>query len=216
MPDTYAAEPRTTLGKSVAALRRKGTLPANIYGRGVDSTAVQIATRDAQSLLKAHGINGLVNLQVAGEATPRTVVVRSTQRHPVNQQLQHLDFLQVDLNRKMQAHIPVVVTGEAPAVHVYQGILLTGADSIQVEALPADIPESIEVSIESLRRPESVITVGSLKLPASVRVLTDPDTMIARIGRTRLRPEAEADILEGEEPEAAEEGADASSDEPAD
>src|SRR4051812_21515684 len=106
MPDTYAAEPRTTLGKSVARLRREGVLPANIYGRGVDSTAVQIATRDAAALLRVHGVNTLVNLQVAGESMPRSVVVRGTQRHPVNQALQHVDFYQVDVNRNMQAHVP--------------------------------------------------------------------------------------------------------------
>ena len=189
MPDTYAAEPRTTLGKSVAALRRKGTLPANIYGRGVDSTAVQIATRDAQSLLKAHGINGLVNLQVAGEATPRTVVVRSTQRHPVNQQLQHLDFLQVDLNRKMQAHIPVVVTGEAPAVQTYKSDLLHGLNSVLVEALPAEMPAHLEVSVNGLTTPDSAVTVADLVPPAGVTVLSAGDIMLARASGGRVATE---------------------------
>lgn len=199
--DTYAVAPRTVVGKRVAALRREGMLPANIFGRHLESVAVQIPARTARELLVAHGTDTLVQLQVEGEGSPRPVVVRSFQRHPVNRQVLHLDFFQVDLTRQIQGAVPLRLTGEAPAVHVYQGILLTGADSIQVEALPADIPEHIEVSIESLRRPESVITVGSLKLPPSVRVLTDPDTMIARIGRTRVRAEAEAEILEGEEPE---------------
>ena len=190
MPDTYAAEPRTTLGKSVAALRRGGTLPANIYGRGVESTAVQIATRDAQSLLKAHGINGLVNLQVAGEATPRTVVVRSTQRHPVNQQLQHVDFLQVDLNRKMQAHIPVVVTGEAPAVQTYKSVLIHGLNSVLVEALPTEMPAHLEVSVNGLTTPDSAVTVADLVPPAGVTVLSAGDIMLARASGGRATTEA--------------------------
>ncbi len=199
--NTYAVAPRTIVGKRVSALRREGMLPANIYGRHLESVAVQISARTARELLVAHGTDTLVQLHVDGEGSPRPVVVRSFQRHPVNRQVLHLDFYQVDLTRPIQGSVPLRLTGEAPAVHVYQGLLLTGADSIQVEALPADIPESIEVSVESLRRPDSVITVGSLTLPASVRVLTDPETMIARIGRTRLRPEA-AELLEGEEPEA--------------
>lgn len=199
--DTYAVAPRAVVGKRVAALRRDGLLPANIFGRHLESVAVQLPARTARDLLIAHGTDTLVQLQVEGEGSPRPVVVRSFQRHPVNRQVLHLDFYQVDLTRPIQGAVPLRLTGEAPAVHVYQGILLTGADSIQVEALPADIPESIEVSLESLRRPDSVITVASLTVPASVRVLTDPETMIARIGRTRLRAEAE-DILEGEEPEA--------------
>jgi len=189
MPDTYAAEPRTTLGKSVAALRRAGTLPANIYGRGVESTAVQIATRDAQSLLKTHGINGLVNLQVAGEAAPRTVVVRNTQRHPVNQQLQHLDFLQVDLNRKMQAHIPVVVTGEAPAVQTYKSVLIHGLNSVLVEALPTEMPAHLEVSVDGLTTPDSAVTVADLVPPAGVTVLSAGDIMLARASGGRVTTE---------------------------
>lgn len=190
MPDTYAAELRTTLGKSVAALRRAGTLPANIYGRGVDSTAVQIATRDAQSLLKEHGINGLVNLQVAGEAAPRTVVVRSTQRHPVNQQLQHLDFLQVDLARRMQAHIPVVVTGEAPAVQTYKSVLIHGMGTVLVEALPTEMPAHLEVSVNGLSTPDSAVTVADLVPPAGVTILSAGDIMLARASGGRVTTEA--------------------------
>jgi large subunit ribosomal protein L25 len=204
--DTYSVSPRTVVGKRVAALRREGLLPANIYGRHLESVAVQIPSRVARELLLAHGTDTLVNVRVEGEAAPRPVVVRSYQRHPVNRQVLHLDFYQVDLARPIQGAVPVRLTGEAPAVHVYQGILLTGADSIQVEALPADIPEHIEVSLEVLTRPDSVISVADLQLPASVRVITDPETMVARMGRTRMRAE-DSEILEGEEPEAEGEGA---------
>ena len=189
MPDTYAAEPRTTLGKSVAVLRRGGILPANIYGRGVESTSVQIATRDAQSLLKEHGINALVNLQVAGEAAPRTVVVRSTKRHPVNQQLQHLDFLQVDVNRRMQSHIPVVVTGEAPAVQTFRSVLIHGMDHVLIEALPGEMPTHVEVSVEGLATPDSEVTVADLVVPSGVVILSAPDIMLARASGGRATTE---------------------------
>lgn len=197
MPDTYAAEPRTTLGKSVAALRRGGVLPANIYGRGVESTSVQIATRDAQSLLKQHGLNALVNLQVAGEAAPRTVVVRNTQRHPVNQQLQHLDFLQVDVNRRMQSQIPVVVTGEAPAVQTYKSVLIHGMDHVLIEALPGEMPTHVEVSVNGLTTPDSEVTVADLVVAAGVTVLSAPDIMLARASGGRVT--AETVVPEGEQ-----------------
>jgi large subunit ribosomal protein L25 len=213
--DTYALAPRTIVGKRVATLRRQGILPANIFGRNQDSVAVQLPARTARDLLVAHGVDTLVNVQVEGEPASRPVVVRSFQRHPVTRNVLHLDFYQVDLNRPIQGAVPIRLIGEASAVHVYQGILLTGADSIQVEALPADLPESVEVSIDSLTQPDSVITVADINLPSSITVLTDPETMVARIGRTRMRADAADEILEGEEPAegASEEGGDDASEE---
>lgn len=199
MPDTYTAEPRTTLGKSVARLRRNGIVPANIYGRGVESTAVQIATRDAAALLRTHGLNTLVNLEVAGESAARSVVVRSTQRHPVNQALQHVDFYQVDLNRTMQAHLPVVVTGEAPAVAMYKGVLIHGLDNVLVEGLPAQMPTHFEISVDGLTELEMEVKVSDLQLPAGVTVMTSGDIMLARVSGGRTAADAAA-VAEGEQP----------------
>ncbi len=201
--DTFAVAPRTVIGKRVSALRRQGLLPANIYGRGLASVAIQLPARTARELLIAHGTDNLLQVQIEGEPTPRPVVVRAYQRHPVNRSVLHLDFYQVNLSRPIQGAVPIHLLGEAPAIHVFQAVLLTGADAIHVEALPADIPEHIDVSLDTLTRLDSVITVADLVLPASVRVLTDPETMVARIGRGRVHAEDEA-ILEGEEPEAAE------------
>ncbi|MSP21693.1 MAG: 50S ribosomal protein L25 [Dehalococcoidia bacterium] len=200
--DTYAVSPRPLVGKRVSTLRRQGILPANIFGRGLESVAVQMPYRTAREMLIAHGKDNLVQVQIEGEAAPRPVVVRNYQRHPVTRDVLHLDFYQVDLTRPIQGTVPVRLTGEAPAVHVFQALLLTGADSIHVEALPADLPEHIEVSVNSMTQQDSVITVADLDIPIGIRVLTDPETMVARIGRGRVRVEA-ADLLEGDEPEAA-------------
>jgi large subunit ribosomal protein L25 len=198
--DTYVVAPREIVGKRVATLRREGVLPANIFGRGLESVAVQMPYRTARELLIAHGADNLVQLQIEGESVPRPVVVRAYQRHPVTREVLHLDFYQVDLARPIQGTVPVRLIGEAPAVHVFQAILLTGADSIHVEALPADLPEHIEISVDGMTEEDSVITVADLEIPPGVRVLTDPETMVARIARGRLRAEGD-ELLEGEEPE---------------
>jgi len=201
MPDTYAAEPRTLLGKAVSRLRREGVLPANIYGRGVESTAVQIAARDVRTLLQAHGLNTLVNLQVSGEGQPRSVVVRKVQRHPVSKQLEHVDFYQVDLARAIQGPVPVVLVGEAPAVHTYRALLLQSVDTVVVEALPAQMPSSIEVSVDGMRAPDATVTVGDLQPPAGVTIVTSPDVVIAAMSRARgAAGEMEA-LPEGEQEE---------------
>jgi len=203
MPDTYAAEPRLLLGKAVSRLRRQGVLPANIYGRGLQSTAVQISARDVRALLHEHGINTLVNLQVAGEGQPRSVVVRKVQRHPVSHQLEHVDFYQVDLARPIQGPVPVVLVGEAPAVHTYKALLLQGADTVVVEALPAEMPTNVEVSVDGLTEVDSTATVADLQLPPGVTVITAPEVVLAQISRPRGALTEEG-LLEGEQEEAVE------------
>jgi large subunit ribosomal protein L25 len=203
MPDTYAAEPRTALGKAAARLRREAIMPANIYGRGLESKSVQLAEKDALALLRAHGVNTLISLQVAGEGNARPVVVRKVQRHPVSHKLQHVDFYQVDLQRPITGLVPVTVTGESPAVHTYQGVLLHGADTVQVEALPAQMPTHLEVSVESITELDGQVTVADLVVPSGVTVLTAPDVMLARVTRPRVEEELPA-VPEGEQPAAAE------------
>lgn len=198
MPETYAAQPRTALGKAATKLRRGGTLPANIYGRALESQAVQLATRDVIALLKAHGPNTLIELDVAGEARPRPVVVREVQRHPVNQTLQHVDFYQVDITRPLQAQLPVTIIGEAPAVPTYRGVLLLAADTVMVEALPAEMPTHMEVSVESITEVDGFVTVADLIVPAGVTVLTAATVMLARVTRGRLAVVPGAVVAEGE------------------
>ncbi len=213
MPDTYVAESRTLLGKAVSRLRREGVLPANIYGRGLQSTAVQISARDVRTLLHEHGLNTLINLQLADEGQPRSVVVRKVQRHPVSHQIEHVDFYQVDLARRIQGSVPVVLTGEAPAVHTYKALLLQRADSVVVEALPAEMPTHVEVSVDDLTALDSTVTAADLRLPAGVSVMTAPDVVLAQISRPRGAaeevlpegeqeevPEGEAAAAEGEAP----------------
>ncbi|MSQ35619.1 MAG: 50S ribosomal protein L25 [Dehalococcoidia bacterium] len=185
MPETFVVQPRETLGKRVAVMRRGGVIPGNIFGRGIPSTAVQLPERDVRRIITGHGLNTLFELEVAGESVPRSVVVRAVQRHPVSKVLQHVDFYQVDLGRRMQAAVPIHVIGEAPAVHTYKALLLHGVDNVLVEALPAQMPTHLDVSVDGLAELESVMTVADLVLPAGVIVLTSPDVVLARMARQR-------------------------------
>ena len=209
MPERYAVTPRTVLGKRSKRLRREGVLPGNVYGRGLDSVAVQLPRREAEDLLSEHGQNSLIEIAVEGEADERSVIVRQIQRHPLTRELLHLDFYQVDLARTIQANVPVTLVGEAPAVHTYQGVMITGLDHVLVEALPAEMPSHIEISVDGLEELYEQLTVGDLPVAAGVRMMSDPEIMLVRIARPRVsaEDEEEAELLEGEEAEG-EEGAD--------
>ena len=201
MSERYAVTPRTVLGKRAKRLRREGVLPGNIYGRGLDSVAVQLPRRDAESLLSTHGLNSLFELAVDGEKDQRPVIVRQVQRHPLSREILHLDFYQVDLARPIQANVPVTLIGEASAVHTYQGILITGLDHVLVEALPAEMPSHIELSVDSLEELDSQLTVADLAVADGVRIMSEPEIMLARIARPRIvaEDEEEDELLEGEE-----------------
>ena len=203
MTDTYAVEPRTVTGKNVARLRREGLLPANIYGRGLPSIAVQLPYAQARDLMNAHGRNTLVEVQVAGEPEPRPVLVRQVAQNPVTRALQHLDFYQVDLARMIEAQIPIMLVGEAPAVARWSGVLVQFLDHVDVEALPQNLPEHLEVSVTGLTQLDQHILLGQVRAPAGVRVVTDADSIVASIQRPRVEAETTAAVPEGEQPASA-------------
>lgn len=210
-------ELRQVLGKKVAQLRRAGVLPANIYGHGIESVAVQIASEEMEKTLKAAAANEVIDLKVEGERASRPAVIHHIQRHPLTSGLLHADFYQVSLREKMRADVPLVIVGRSEAVSTYNGVLVTSIEAVHVEALPLDIPAHIEVDISSLAELESAVHVRDLPVPPNVTVLNEPDVVVVKVASPTIALEleeeaaaaaeeaAEAAAEEGEAPAAAEE-----------
>lgn len=194
-------EKRKVLGRKVKSLRKEGILPSNIYGKGVKSLAVQVPIKDFLKLYQKVGETGVVELSV-GEGEPRPALVSNLQLHPVTGHPLHVDFHQVTLTEKVRTTVPVVTVNEAPAVEQKIGALLTPLDEIEVEALPADLPEKIEVDISSLSEVDQEIKVTDLTISKKVTVLTEPGLVVIKI--VPLITEEAKKILE-EEKAAAEE-----------
>jgi large subunit ribosomal protein L25 len=202
-------QPREVFGKKVAQLRRSGVLPANIYGHGLESQSVQIATEALELTLKAAAANEVMDLKIAGEASARPVVIHHIQRHPLGKGILHADFYQVSLREKMRADVPIVLIGRSDAVETYNGVLLPGIEALHIEALPLDIPTHLEIDISSLTELDSSLHVRDLEVPSNVTVLTDPDVVVVSVSSPRVSVEgeeaAEAEA-EAEEPTAEAEG----------
>lgn len=181
--------PRQVLGKKVAALRRAGVLPANVYGHGVESVSVQIEVEELQNTLKAATRNEVIDLKIEGERSARPVVIHHIQRHPLGRGILHADFYQVSLREKMRADVPIVITGRSEAVATFNGVLLPGIEALHVEALPLDIPAHIEVDITPLAELDMAIHVRDLEVPANVTVLTDPGVVVASVASPRVAEE---------------------------
>ena len=212
MPDTYAVEQRSVTGKAVKRLRRAGTIPGNIYGRGLDSVAVQLPWSRAREMLNAHGRNTLIEVALDGGAA-LPVVVRDIARDPVSGEVLHIDFFQVDLTRTIQASVPIHFIGDAPAVPTYGGVFVQALDQVLLEALPNAMPEAIEVSVESLTELDQSLSVADMVAPPGVTILSAPEQAIAQIARPRLEVEEETEVLEGEEGVVPAEGAEAAASE---
>lgn len=173
------AESRSILGKKVKKLRREGLLPGNVYGKGLESKALQLKLSDFQVVYKQVGETGLVELVVEKQTHP--VLIKNLQMDYFNNLPIHVDFYQVNLKEKVKTMVPVELTGEAKAVSEKIGVLLQTLSEVEVEALPDRIPEHIEANIELLAEIGAGITVGDLKTDEGVTILTDPGVTVAKI-----------------------------------
>jgi large subunit ribosomal protein L25 len=185
--------PRTVVGKKVAQLRRGGKTPANVFGHRIESTSVEADTVELTHLLRGMTRNAIINLSVAGEPAPRTVVIRDVTRDAVTGKLLHIDFYQVSMTEKMRADVPVVLVGTSDAVATYGGVLLQTLETVQVEALPNDIPTQFEVDVSRLAQLEDSLHVRDLDIDSSrVTLHTDLDVVVARVATPRVAAEEEA------------------------
>lgn len=196
-----AAQPRTILGKKVGRLRRSGLVPCNVYGRNQPSTAVQVPERELKHAVRVAGHTGLIAIAIDGEGTPRTTLVREIQRYAMTGELKHVAFQQVSMTEKMTVPVPVVLAGHAPVTDL-DGIVVQALDRVDVECLPGDIPQHIEVDISGMIGFDSQVHVRDLPLPGNVTVLTDPDLLVASVTR-QVVEEEEAPAAEEAEAEAA-------------
>lgn len=171
---------RAIIGKKVAAIRSTGIVPATIYGKGIESMSVSLKTQDAEDLYKKAGHSSVVDVSVDGQVYP--CLIADLSRHPVSHALLNMQFRKVNLKEKIKAMVPVDLVGQSPAIKENAGVLLTLVNDVEVEALPNDLPEHFEVDISSLLAVDDQITVGELKIPSQVTIITDPEIIIVKIG----------------------------------
>jgi large subunit ribosomal protein L25 len=190
------AEPRTLVGRHVKLVRAGGCVPAVVYGSQIEATPIQVESKVLQKVLAKAGGNMLISLQV-GDRQPVMTLAREIQRDVIHHHILHVDFYQVVMTERITAEVPLVLSGEAPAVED-GGILVHGLNTVEVQCLPADLPSAIEVDLSSMTEFNDLVTVSDLRVPSSVTILSDPESLVARIEAPRLLEE-EVAIEEGVE-----------------
>lgn len=168
------ANPRTLLGRKTKQLRAKGIVPANIFGKKIKSLAIELAESTLLDTMRQAGETGLIHLKIKGDTKTHPVLVSGYAQNPVSGAMLHVDFHEVDLTQKTTATVPLKAVGESEAVKSGM-VLVMQKNELDVEALPTDLPDHIEVDISVLTEVGATIHAKDLKVDRSKVTLTVGD-----------------------------------------
>jgi len=202
---TLVAEDRTVVGKKVKQLRKQGLVPGIIYGHDVATTPFSAQAIAATKVWRAAGKHHVVEVTIDGKK--QLTMIKSADVDPVKHSLRHLSLYAVKQNEKVEAEIPLKVTGEGETPAEKAGlVVLQALEAVQVQALPAALPDVLEVPGEKLAEPGDHVTVADIAPVKGVEILTDPEVVVASAYEpSSLAAQNEAaagEAQEGEEPEA--------------
>lgn len=175
------AQERTILGKQVKKLRREGIIPAHVFGNKINTEHVSVKDIDFKKVYDSAGETGLVDLKI-GETKVRPVLIREVQLDPLTDRPLHIDFYQVNLSEKVTVSVPLELIGDEPeVVHSGEAVVIQPISEVEVEALPTDLPEKIEVDISALKQIDDAILVSQLNIPQGVTILADPESLVVKL-----------------------------------
>lgn len=181
---------REIRGKRNAKLRTDGQTPAVVYGHGNDPVAVSANSRELNKLYTQAGSAKIVGIKIDGDRQ-KNALIHDVQMDVVRDEIAHADFYLVRMDEKLKAEIPLHFTGESTAVYQQEGTMIQPLQTVEVEALPADLPESFEVDISVLDDFDKTITVADLAIPENVEIITPVEELIAKVERPRSDDELE-------------------------
>lgn len=191
-----AVQPREKTGKGVARkLRQKGLVPAVLYGKGKEPQALVVDPQEVRNYLAG---NTIFDLEIEGLGK-ETALIKEVQRDAISGDIKHIDFLHITLDEKVTVTVPVTLVGDAPGARE-GGVVQQLLWEMEVQCLPLEIPESIEVDISNLRVGES-LSVSDVKAAEGIEILTSPEEVIVTVAlptATVEETDAEEEVTEPE------------------
>lgn len=172
-------ETRTLIGKQNKALRKSGKIPAVIYGEGMKPLSVSVSEKDFSLAFKKAGETSIVECEIDGQKIP--TLISDIAVHPVLDTVLHVDFRKVNLKKKVQVEVPVVLIGESLAVKSAGGVLLQQMDEIEIEALPQSIPTNIQIDISVLSEIGKEIKIKDIAKSEGYVILEDVERVIVSV-----------------------------------
>lgn len=201
---------RTIVRKGLHGLREQGLVPAVIYNHGQASIHVMAPELELERIYEAAGGHHPLNLEVGDQQF--LALIKDAHFNPVKRRLQHVVFQAIRRDEKVEAEVPIHLEGEIPAER--SGLqILHHLDHVEIEALPANLPDALIADVTVLAEIGDKITVADLKVPDGVTILTEPEQSIAAVvePKENVVEEPEVETVEGEEGEVPEGEADAES-----
>lgn len=182
-------------------LRKEGLIPGILYGRGKKPHPFSVPERELRRVLSgSHGMHAILDVTVEGTDTTYPSILKDHQQDPMRGKLVHIDLQEVRLDQPIQASVTIELIGADNAPGVKEGGALSQvAREVNVEALPMEIPERIELHVDAMQIGDS-LRVSDLPQQAGVTFLDDPETVLASLAiPTRVEEPDEAEAAEGEE-----------------
>ena len=202
-------DPRELMGKKVGRLRRAGIVPVHLYGPGMEPRALQCNTSQLIRVLAKAGGATPIHITIQGESGTHLAFAREIQWDPKRDDLLHVDLLAADISRPVTAQVPIILVGESAGARTVSGTVMHQLRTVDIQALPLEMPSQIELDISVMVEPDSVIRVSDLAIPENATLLSDVEDLVVRIELPRVEVEAAVGVEEGlEEGEAGAEGED--------
>ena len=188
---------RPETGRKNRQIRKTGLIPAVLYGKKVDNLLLSVKEGDFEKIYQAAGENTLIKLKIGGDKDKtdrngeRVVLIQDIARDSVSDKIIHIDFNQVKLDETIVVEIPLVFIGESKAVVRENGVLVKNISSLEVEALPQNLPHEIQVDISVLKTFNENVRIKDVKVPEGTQVKGNPEDVIATVVPPRTQEELE-------------------------
>ncbi len=170
---------REIFGKKVGDLRKQGLIPAELYGHGFENLHLSVPAKDFSRVFKEAGESTVIKLKV--EKDEINVLIHDIQKNHLTDEISHIDFYQVRMDEKIRTNVPFEFIGEAPAVKEKNGILIKAVKEVEVEALPADLPRSIQINLGVLDDIGKSVHMKDIKINENVKILISPETVLVTV-----------------------------------
>ncbi len=168
--------------REISEKKEKGNyIPAILYGPKIKNLPLVVLDKEFMKIFKQAGESTLINLEVEGQKNKFLVLIHDFQSDALSHQITHIDFYQPDLEKKVIAHLPLIIEGESPAVKNLGATIVQNINEVEVRALPLNLPRDIKINIAGLNAFEDVIRVEDLIIPEGVEVLKDPQGILITV-----------------------------------
>ncbi len=205
---TLEAKKREIFGKKASDLLEQGLIPAEIYGHGFENIHISLPVKEFGKVFKEAGESSLVSVTVDGKMFP--VLIHEVKKDVLGDYVVHVDLYRVRMDEKIKTQVPLNFIGESSAIKEHGGVLVKSVEEVEVEALPTDLPHSLDVDISKLTELHQSLHGSDIIVPKGVKVFIEPEMGIVTV----MEPQKE-EVVEAPAAEVPVEGAEGAATAPA-